>query len=175
MYRYLAFALLIQIAVGCDFPNGTETALHWWDCGDGTVKLYGVTPLDENGNYVYPIKLDQPVYVAADIDNTVKEFTESDQLFIDISIWQYGGWLGCKWTEVPTFGTTSNLAACTNGVNCPVPTGKQTVQVTLDFTVHKQIVNLLKNDAPYQLEYRVTDKSTGKYACAALQARAYTK
>lgn len=49
MYRYLAFALLIQIAVGCDFPNGTETALHWWDCGDGTVKLYGVTPLDENG------------------------------------------------------------------------------------------------------------------------------
>ena len=70
---------------------------------------------------------------------------------------------------------SSKLPSCTSGLPCPVQKGPQTIQVTLDFTVHKQIVSLLKNDAPYQLEYKITDKATGKVACATFQVRALTQ
>ena len=50
MVKYiLALALLAQAAFGCDWPNGTDTTVNWWDCGDGNIKLYSVTPLDKDG------------------------------------------------------------------------------------------------------------------------------
>uniref|UniRef100_A0A0N5ATQ6 ML domain-containing protein n=1 Tax=Syphacia muris TaxID=451379 RepID=A0A0N5ATQ6_9BILA len=164
----IVLAILIQASLSCDFPNGTETAVNWWDCGSGGIKIYSITPLDNDGNFQYPIHLAQPMWVEAEIDNTVKDYTSADDLIIDILIWQYSGWANCKWTAVPTF-------ACSNGLTCPIPRGRQTIRVNLDFTVHKQIVSLLKNDAPYQLQYKVTDKSTGRYGCATFQVRAYTK
>lgn len=41
---------------------------------------------------------------------------------------------------------------------------------------HQAIINLLKNDAPYQLEYKLTDKGgSGDITCITAQAHAYTK
>lgn len=49
-YTALLLIATFNLVLCCEFPNGTETAMHWWDCGDGHVNLYSATPLDENGN-----------------------------------------------------------------------------------------------------------------------------
>lgn len=170
---YVLFALFLRVTFACDFPNGTETAINWWDCGDGTFKVYTATPLDMDMNYVYPIRLVDKMIVSLDLDNQAG-FLPGPDLTLDFTLAQYGGWGGCKWTDVPTFGLLSNLPACELGVPCPIDPGRQTLNVIFDFTRFKAIINLLKNDAPYQTQVKLTDKVSGHYLCMMVQTRAFT-
>uniref|UniRef100_A0A0N5AC47 ML domain-containing protein n=1 Tax=Syphacia muris TaxID=451379 RepID=A0A0N5AC47_9BILA len=163
------------MSFGCDFPNGTATEMHFWDCGDGYVNVYSATPLDADGNYAYPAYLYKRTLVDLDIDNQDTEFTVSDDLSLDIRVFQYSGWGACKWTEIPTFGLLANQPACTHGVPCPIKKGPQKIQIYINFEDFTQITRILKNDAPYQLEFVVTNKATNRKACVMFQARAYTK
>lgn len=66
----------------------------------------------------------------------------------------------------------NNLDGCTNGIACPIPQGNQVLKVTIDFSKFQAIINLLKNDAPYQLQITLTDKATNNKIVVTAQARA---
>ncbi|EYC45584.1 hypothetical protein Y032_0422g1182 [Ancylostoma ceylanicum] len=48
-----AFVLLSIIraaSASCDtWPNGTDTAFHWWQCNSGPIKYYNAEPYDATG------------------------------------------------------------------------------------------------------------------------------
>ena len=176
MYRFALLAALVGFAAAdCGFPNGTDTTLNWWQgATTGKVTFTKATPVEPSGQPEYPIRLKEALRVQCTMDNEESEMV-GPNLRMSVKIYQYGGWTGCSWTEVPTFGLLNDLDACTQGVPCPVKMGNQDLLVTLDFTKYSAIISLLKNDAPYQLELTLTDKSNGKYVTLVAQARALTK
>ncbi|EGT50987.1 hypothetical protein CAEBREN_21929 [Caenorhabditis brenneri] len=69
----------------------------------------------------------------------------------------------------------NNIDACSNGVPCPIrPGNNQVINLELDFSDTPAIINLLKNDKPYQLEYMLHDDVTKEDLCVIFQARALT-
>lgn len=56
------------------------------------------------GNYVYPVYLYKRTLVAIELENTDHEFTDSENLILDVRVFRYGGWETCYWIEIPTFG-----------------------------------------------------------------------
>ncbi|KAK0415189.1 hypothetical protein QR680_011817 [Steinernema hermaphroditum] len=172
MLRYAVFATLLSAALACEaFPNNTATTYNWWQCYDSHIKYYKTTPEDSTGKLEYPIALTKPLLVVADIDNSGKDYSS---LTLSIRLWEWGGFLGCQWNEINTFGLLSNLDACTHGVPCPIKTGRQTLTLTIDFSKFQAIIGLLKNDAPYQIEITLKDNNSSDKTCVMAQARALT-
>ncbi|CAI5446762.1 unnamed protein product [Caenorhabditis angaria] len=160
----------------CAAPNGTDKLMHWWQCNSGPVQFLNATPYDSAGkNYEYPIHLSQPIVVKTIINNPSATYTAGN-LRNTVNIWKYGGWGGCVWSSIPTLGLLKDLDACANGVPCPIkPGNNQELDVVVDFTQFEQIIQLLKDNQPYQLEYILDDKITKDEACLMVQAWAYLK
>uniref|UniRef100_A0A0K0FTS4 ML domain-containing protein n=1 Tax=Strongyloides venezuelensis TaxID=75913 RepID=A0A0K0FTS4_STRVS len=171
----LLIITLIKFSIGCEtFPNGTDEKIHWFRCPDsGEVVFHSLVTVDENNNEEYPIRLKQPVYAIVNMDNNGETYSS---IRLDLALYRWGGWQGCSWHKIPTFGLLSNKNACKSGVPCPILSGKnQNVTFTIDFTKYSLIVGLLKNDAPYQLMYKLTDRVSGRTTCTMIQARSLTK
>uniref|UniRef100_A0A7E4ZSV7 ML domain-containing protein n=1 Tax=Panagrellus redivivus TaxID=6233 RepID=A0A7E4ZSV7_PANRE len=175
MFRTVAAVLaFIAVCQGCDkFPNGTETALHWFQSCTGNTVAYDLQAFDGAGNPEYPVHLSQPLYVKLNLTNNAAAPYTTLSLSMKLSTW--GGWTGCNWHELPTFGLLDNMNGCENGIPCPIPTGNNLLNVVVDFTKYDQIISLLTNDAPYQLEQIITDTVTGDKTCVTVQTRALIK
>uniref|UniRef100_A0AC35TLQ0 ML domain-containing protein n=1 Tax=Rhabditophanes sp. KR3021 TaxID=114890 RepID=A0AC35TLQ0_9BILA len=178
MFSKLAAVLLLAAFVattyGCDkFPNNTATALNWFNCPDsGNIVFHTLVSKDASGNSEYPVKLKEPVYINVNLDNNGATYTN---IQLDVTLYQWGGWEGCKWSKVPTFGLLNGQDACANGVPCPIKQGKnQNLKIVIDFSKYDAIIGLLQNDAPYQLQYVLTDKASGQTSCTVVQARSLT-
>ncbi|KAK0415188.1 hypothetical protein QR680_011816 [Steinernema hermaphroditum] len=172
MLRYAVFVALLSATLACEaFPNNTQATFNWWQCYESSITYYNATPEDSNGKFEYPIVLTKPLLVVADIDNKGKDYSS---LTLSIRIWEWGGFLGCQWNEINTFGLLSNLDACTHGVPCPIKTGRQTITLTIDFSKFQAIIGLLKNDAPYQIEITLKDNNSSDKTCVMAQGRALT-
>ncbi|KAL6727756.1 hypothetical protein ANCDUO_27103 [Ancylostoma duodenale] len=170
----LLLALSVAPTLACKtWPNGTDTTFHWYQCNSGPVMFYNATPFDQTGkNFEYPIHLGKPIMVKCDMLNPTHVYS-SPSLKLNINLWSWGTSLGnCAWSALPTFGLLSDLDACTSGIPCPVKTGRQELDVIVDFTKYQAIINILKDDAPYQLEYAMHDKASGDNICLMAQARA---
>uniref|UniRef100_A0A0K0EXW6 ML domain-containing protein n=1 Tax=Strongyloides venezuelensis TaxID=75913 RepID=A0A0K0EXW6_STRVS len=168
------FVTIVAVTMGCEkWPNGTDTKLNWFNCPDsGDIVFHSLTTVDASNNPEYPIKLKEPLFINVNLDNNAADISS---IQLDIALYQWGGWQGCSWHEVPTFGLLANQDACKNGVPCPIKSGKgQNIQIVMDFSGYDSIISLLKNDAPYQLMYKLTDKSNSKTSCTMVQARTYT-
>ncbi|KAI6240168.1 MD-2-related lipid-recognition domain and Immunoglobulin E-set domain-containing protein [Aphelenchoides fujianensis] len=155
----LALATVLSVQACVTFPNGTDTKANWFVCPDvdNDGKIYSVEFTDMQGKDEYPIKLTEPLEVVMKINNPG---SAHKNIRLDIDIYSWGGWSGCDWHEIPTFGLLSNLDACQNGVPCPIQPGDQTLNITLDFSKYSSIIALLTDDAPYQLHYKLTDKDS---------------
>ncbi|PIO76345.1 hypothetical protein TELCIR_01576 [Teladorsagia circumcincta] len=104
-------------------------------------------------NFEYPIHLGRPIMMKCDVLNPTHVY-KSPNLMLTISLW------------------SSNLDACTHGVPCPIELGRQELDVMVDFTKFQAIINMLKDDSPYQLEYAMHDKASKDNICFMAQARA---
>ncbi|CAJ0599093.1 unnamed protein product [Cylicocyclus nassatus] len=174
MQKLIVLLALSASALACKtWPNGTDTTFHWYQCNAGPVMFYNATPFDQTGtNYEYPIHLSKPIMVKCDVLNPTHVYS-SPNLKLTINLWSWGNAVGaCDWSALPTFGLLSNLNACEHGIPCPIKTGRQYLNVMVDFTQYEAIINILKDDAPYQLEYAMHDKTTGDNICLMAQARA---
>ncbi|CAD6187860.1 unnamed protein product [Caenorhabditis auriculariae] len=161
---------VVGSATACQtWPNSTETATNWWMCSSGPMTFSAVTTVDCKGVFEYPIHLNKPLLIRTTANNA-KNVYSSPGLKQTIKVWSWST-IKCAWTSLPTFGLLNDLDACTNGVNCPIKLGPQTLDFELDFSDAQQIINLLKNDSPYQLEYLLHDDVTGDDACLMFQAR----
>ncbi|PAV64031.1 hypothetical protein WR25_04942 [Diploscapter pachys] len=161
------------VCLGCDqWPNGTDKAIHWWECSNGPIKLYNVTVMNQNGQPEYPILLTAPIQVWIDIDNPTDTFTDPN-LRAQVNLWSWN-YAGCSWASVPTFGLLRDLNAC-DFATCPINPGRQWVKVTIDFTQFQPIINVLKDNMPYQLQLNLHDKASGDNVCVSFQAWCRTK
>uniref|UniRef100_A0A914X4S3 MD-2-related lipid-recognition domain-containing protein n=1 Tax=Plectus sambesii TaxID=2011161 RepID=A0A914X4S3_9BILA len=154
------------------FPNKTDIAPTWWQCTQGlAITTNTATPSFLNGTAEYPIHLSAPVLITTDIVNSGPALSS---LLADISLWEWGGWLGCSWHSFPTFGLLGNINACTHGTPCPIPAGASKMKTVIDFTPYSAIIKLLKNAAPYQIEYSLKDHSNGDkvVSCIMFQSEA---
>ncbi|CAJ0581049.1 unnamed protein product, partial [Mesorhabditis spiculigera] len=176
MYRLAALACLIAFASACDvaWPNNTDTKLNWFPSCSSPVTFYGLQAQDAKGNAEYPIKLTEPLVIQADMNNPNNVY-KSPNLKSTVNLWSWGSAFACQWSVVPTFDLLKNLDACTNGVPCPVEKGRKTIPITLDFSKFDNIIKLLKNDAPYQMEMILHDTASNDQTCVTAQARALTK
>uniref|UniRef100_A0AC34PVB6 MD-2-related lipid-recognition domain-containing protein n=1 Tax=Panagrolaimus sp. JU765 TaxID=591449 RepID=A0AC34PVB6_9BILA len=166
----VALFAFLAIASACEqWPNGTDTKLNWFQSCTGNVVVHSLQTTDANGNAEYPIHLGKPLYVHLNITNNGQVY---NNMKLDTNIWNWGGWTGCSWHSLPTLGLLSNQDACTNGVPCPIPVGNQLLTVTLDFSKYQAIIDLLTNDAPYQLQQVITDSASGSKLCVTVQSRA---
>ncbi len=52
-------------------------------------------------NYEYPIYLNAPVKIRANINNM---YGVAGNLRADFRLWEYGGFLSCSWQLLPTLG-----------------------------------------------------------------------
>ncbi|VDP19020.1 unnamed protein product [Heligmosomoides polygyrus] len=110
--------------------------------------------------------------VKCDVMNPTHVYS-SPNLILNINLWSWGTSLGtCAWSSLPTFGMLSNLDACSHGITCPIKIGRQELDVMVDFTKYQAIINMLKDDSPYQLEYAMHDKISKDDTCFMAQARA---
>ena len=69
----------------------------------------------------------------------------------------------------------SNWNGCEKGIICPLEPGNQIMKFYIDFTNYQIIINLLKNDTPYQLTYMFTNRETGDKLTVYVQARCETQ
>ena len=53
------------------------------------------------GNFEYPINLTRPVVAVLNVTNGG---AVAKNVQLDISVMEYGGFAGCQWNNVPTFG-----------------------------------------------------------------------
>ncbi|KAL6727753.1 hypothetical protein Aduo_009602 [Ancylostoma duodenale] len=150
----VSILLIISPALACNiqWPNGTDVTFNWWQCNSGPVQFFNATPSDVNGNYEYPIHLGKPLCQPLSWGTSLG---------------------GCSWSPIPTLGLLKDLNACESGVPCPVKTGRQWLSATIDFSKFQAIINMLKDNAPYQLQLTLHDKKSGDNSCLMAQARAY--
>uniref|UniRef100_A0A914CA16 MD-2-related lipid-recognition domain-containing protein n=1 Tax=Acrobeloides nanus TaxID=290746 RepID=A0A914CA16_9BILA len=158
----------------CPWPNGTDKALHWWLDPNNLVTIHDVQLYDANGNPEYPVNLLGQLYMTINLTYTGPAITN---FRLDEDIAEWGGFSGddCKWSDLPTFGLLSNLDACAQGFHCPFEPGNHILQLETDFTNYDVIINLLKNDTPYELTYDLTNKDTGDKIVIHAQARCITQ
>uniref|UniRef100_A0A7I5E8F7 ML domain-containing protein n=1 Tax=Haemonchus contortus TaxID=6289 RepID=A0A7I5E8F7_HAECO len=174
MISYTAAVLLavLSTSLACSptWPNATDTTPTWFQCNSGPITFYNATPFDENGKYEYPVHLSKPLTIKADINNP-KTTYGSPGLKQTTNIWSWT--TTCNWSPVPTFGMLKNLDACSNGIPCPIKTGRQELDILMDFSPYGAIIALLKDDAPYQLQMILHDDVTkADVGCITFQARA---
>ncbi|KAK0424423.1 hypothetical protein QR680_008666 [Steinernema hermaphroditum] len=176
--RYVLLASLVALSLGCDsFPNGTEHAFHWWSCGaaDG-VSVSAVKPVNPDDkayrSLQYPVKLGDDLNIAVDLVNNNKVF---GKLSLDVTVWTWGGFFKCGWKELPTFNLLSDLDTCDVSLSCSLKKGAGPIKVKPPFSKYGVIISLLKNNAPYQLQYELSDKGGNVVYCLMAQARSLTQ
>ena len=69
----------------------------------------------------------------------------------------------------------SNWNGCERSITCPLATGNYIMKFYLAFSNYQIIINLLKNDTPYQLTYMFTNRDTGDKFVVYAQARCLTE
>jgi hypothetical protein len=57
---------------------------------------------------------------------------------------------------------------------CPIPPGNQIIKLKIDFSQFQNIVNLLNDNTPYQLDIKLTNKDTNVEVTAHVQAKVIT-
>ena len=153
-----------------DFPNGTDTAVRWWNCNNAdVVQVSAMKVENSNGQEEYPVDVDQLVILDLTQTNSGPQI---DKTLADAAIWQWNtGPLGCRWGTIPTLGLTNNMDGCKDG-GCPIKAGSGNMKLTLDLSEFQPIINLMPTGKPYQLRMKVKDASNKKeVACVYLQMK----
>ncbi|KIH55578.1 hypothetical protein ANCDUO_14264 [Ancylostoma duodenale] len=99
---FVLLSIIAAVSASCDtWPNGTETAFHWWQCNAGPIQYHNAEPYDATGTKIeYPIQLSKPSIVRCDMDNPNNVYS-SPSLRLSIKLWSWGT---CDWSPVPTLG-----------------------------------------------------------------------
>uniref|UniRef100_A0A1I7VBN5 MD-2-related lipid-recognition domain-containing protein n=1 Tax=Loa loa TaxID=7209 RepID=A0A1I7VBN5_LOALO len=115
-----------------------------------------------NLHKIYSIVARKPFIILADITNTGKQY---DNLKSSIKLYKWGGWLGCKWHRIPTFGILDDLVQCNKSVQCPVKPGKQKFPVMFDLSEIRFLIKMLPDNKPYRIQVEIVNQEKELYSC----------
>uniref|UniRef100_A0AC35UCA0 ML domain-containing protein n=1 Tax=Rhabditophanes sp. KR3021 TaxID=114890 RepID=A0AC35UCA0_9BILA len=147
----------------CTFPNGTDTAIHVFNCdGDALpILVNSAKILDQQGNLVYPINPKVPIIIDLEVVNNGIQYDDNR---VDVKILEYSeNWLTgqCDWTEIPTFGLLDNIDGCSYAHNCPLKTGPLSLRLPIDLSGFSAIINIIAGHNPYAIVVRMLDYNAG--------------
>uniref|UniRef100_A0A914E0S3 MD-2-related lipid-recognition domain-containing protein n=1 Tax=Acrobeloides nanus TaxID=290746 RepID=A0A914E0S3_9BILA len=161
----------------CSFPNGTDTAMHFYNC-DGTyaITVQSARALDANNNTLYPIDPRKPITIELKATNNGVQYNDNKN---NVTIYEYkNDWVTnqCQWNSVPTFNLLDAIDGCDYAHNCPLTTGALDLRLPLDLSKFSAIINLLASGTPYQLliemhNYNQNDQQHEVIACVVAQIR----
>ena len=172
MMKYMVLLALVACTFACDkYPNGTDSAMHWYMCGSGNqVTADDIKVTDPSGNPDYPFDVRKGIQLHISQNN---HGSQIDQVYVDVSLgsWSDGGFMGCKWVDIPTFGLTNNLDACKLGGSaaCPIKSGPTTNIVAIDLSQFGPVINLLSAGKPYQLGITMKNGNKSPVGCVVVQ------
>ncbi|CAI4224849.1 unnamed protein product [Auanema sp. JU1783] len=171
--KSFVFALFLfssTVSACTSWPNNTDTQFNWWQCATGGMSFFNVTPYDASAKkYEYPIHLGHPLLLETEAYMPEKYDRPNLKLTVSVFTWNTNS---CAWSSLPTFGLLKEMNACDNGISCPVPAGSHSFNIELDFSKHETIINMLKDDSPYQLQFVFDNARTKNIGCLLTQARA---
>ncbi|CEF61019.1 MD-2-related lipid-recognition domain-containing protein [Strongyloides ratti] len=154
---------------GCtNYPNGTETKLHWFEMTDYRFKIYNFQLSPLNGTYKYPINLSNGYKIELSLNNTGSETSDFN---LDTYIFQWVGNNNCNWFQIPTYHIINTKNLCNGSTTCPVKEGNSKISFNLDLTNYPSITNLLKTDASYQFVFALYSNVNFQSSTVALQIR----
>ncbi|VDK79627.1 unnamed protein product [Litomosoides sigmodontis] len=148
--------------IACKAPNGTESNFVWIPCSGGPIIYHNITLMDKNHTEIYPIVAIKPFIILANITNTGEQY---DNLESSIKLYKWGGWLGCAWHRIPTFGILDNLVQCNKSIGCPIKPGEQELPVTFDLSEIRFLIKILPNNIPYRIQLEIVNQEKKLYSC----------
>uniref|UniRef100_A0AAF5CYG5 MD-2-related lipid-recognition domain-containing protein n=2 Tax=Strongyloides stercoralis TaxID=6248 RepID=A0AAF5CYG5_STRER len=161
----------------CQFPNGTDTNLHFYNCDSKMpLTILNVKVKNQSNDDMYPIDPRKPIKLELVAKNNGIQI---DDNHVKVNIYEYTtNWLSgeCSWIEIPTFGLLNNIDGCDYAHNCPLIKGPLTLDLPLDLSSYSSIIELLAGSKPYQLVIRMYNYSEGnnkheEFACVTSQLR----
>ncbi|CAJ0582662.1 unnamed protein product, partial [Mesorhabditis spiculigera] len=169
------FVLLVQVArfgfsspVGsvradaCPFPNGSETAMHTYECADKMqITISAINVTDVNDKPMYPMDPKQAMILNLISYNHGQPITDNK---VDVGLKQYQrSWTDntCNWKEIPTLGLLDNIDGCDFAHNCPLASGPLQLKIQLDLSKFAAIINMLAAGKPYELEISMKNYNKG--------------
>ncbi|VDN25835.1 unnamed protein product [Gongylonema pulchrum] len=166
MLVLLAAALILLFGVAhasIPPPNDVSTRFNWSSCNpDDFIKYYDLTVQDIEGKDVYPVPIREPFVVDALIDNTNGPL---DDLTGEVKM---SLWTG-RWMELPNFGFLNELLECGAGIKCPVESGKQNLEITVDLAPLTPYTMYLPRTAPYKIEFQFREGKSAKRSCLVIE------
>uniref|UniRef100_A0AC35GNN3 MD-2-related lipid-recognition domain-containing protein n=1 Tax=Panagrolaimus sp. PS1159 TaxID=55785 RepID=A0AC35GNN3_9BILA len=168
MYNFyfvvLLFIFSINFVLSCNFPNGTDTKLHFYNCDSNLpISITNVEIFDTDGNPMYPInpKKTMTVHLTGINNGTIYENVK-----IKANIYSFD-MNECSWSEIPTFDLLNNVDGCKYIKQCPLETGNLERKITIDMSSFGFVFGLLFGDGnTYQLEIQMFNNNQDKIGCA---------
>uniref|UniRef100_A0A0K0FF93 ML domain-containing protein n=1 Tax=Strongyloides venezuelensis TaxID=75913 RepID=A0A0K0FF93_STRVS len=173
-YSKLSFFVILLIAYssfteGCtDFPNGTDTKLHWFYTDDLSLNVTNLKLSAVDGSSNYPLDFSKSYKIDITIENFGKEATE---LELDTYISQWTSQSDCMWLLLPTYNIIKTNNLCGNGTTCPLKVGSQKVSLSIDLAKYSTVMSLLKPDAAYKFMFYIYSTKTTHFIDLVLQLR----
>jgi len=142
------------------YPDNTQSKFYWASCNaTDQIQPNGITVSFPNGTANYPINVAYPIVITANSVNA--QGNTINTLLADVDLWSWGGWLGCDWHEIPTFGLLNNINGCAIGGNCPLVGKNLVVKTSVDLSSFASIVKLLTNGGVYRIDIHILNNDTG--------------
>ncbi|KAE9550787.1 hypothetical protein FO519_006002 [Halicephalobus sp. NKZ332] len=150
------------VRANCPYPNGTDTKIHVYNCGDTwPLMVKDAVVYDDKNNTMYPIDPRKPMVLDLISVNNGVAYQDNK---VNVSIFDYAAdWItgDCKWSEISTFGLLNNIDGCQFAHNCPLQTGDLNLMLPLNLTQFAAIINSLTSGRPYQLQVKMFDYNPG--------------
>ncbi|KAI6186675.1 hypothetical protein M3Y98_00158400 [Aphelenchoides besseyi] len=161
----------------CGFPNGTETKFYAYNCDSTTqIQVNGADVFDNStGKPMYPVDFKKKILIKLNAFNSGGSIRDNKA---DVSIDEYSySWIhsDCRWSSIPTFGLLNNIDGCEFAHNCPLKSGKLTLQLPLDLTKFASIIQFIAGNKPYQLTIKMRDGDHPKKVVACVVAQLHFK
>uniref|UniRef100_A0A914X6Z8 ML domain-containing protein n=1 Tax=Plectus sambesii TaxID=2011161 RepID=A0A914X6Z8_9BILA len=160
MLIIVLFVLFASTFACEDFPNGTATAVHTFQCNgpNPTFELVSAKIMDSEGHQNYPIDLSKPIVFHYDIINHANHSFDNLRSDSEFDEW-FSGWLGCYWLPLPTFGVLDNTNPCELGNSCPVKSGPTVIETHVDLSQIAAVLNAITSHHPTQFTVHLKDNT----------------
>uniref|UniRef100_A0A8R1U2T9 MD-2-related lipid-recognition domain-containing protein n=1 Tax=Onchocerca volvulus TaxID=6282 RepID=A0A8R1U2T9_ONCVO len=162
---------MLQYAVIAQFPNGTDTKIHFFTCNPDAINVSSIVLLDRNDLPMYPIKLSELATIK------LKSYNNGDMIKknkVNVEIFEYkeenGIW---KWKNIipePFRFLLHNIDGCKMANNCPLTRGDLDLILPLDLYKYAILFSFIDKTSAHQFIIKMFNaENHQEVACETIQ------